>query len=246
MDGRFDVNSFLNSSAGLRTLKSKIDNSTGVPSTMMLAHEGATVENVLCRDNRAECGDDGNEFIVHKVSPRDTILGLSLKYGCNAQTILLANDLPTSGNANLSLLPSLKIPRAVHRLSEPGGEMSQRAILRAFRAKHGLPEEESKYYLLEASWDLEKAGDLLREHLRFEAASGGYSVVGKDAPKGSGGVSFPTSHATVTINHAAVGRKESTHEGIGGRDQDAIDDRGLDEDAPLIKAQPGALRRRKG
>ncbi len=129
------------------------------------------------------------EYVWHTVGPRDTVLGLSLIYKTSVSVILQANDLPSSGN--LALLPRVKIPRAAQPVGPLDAEASQRAKVREFRVRNGLPEAEAKYYLLEADWDLAAAQEVLRGHLAFEAGAGGYrgqAVVGGDGVSyGAGG-----------------------------------------------------------
>ena len=110
--------------------------------------------------------------LLHTLSPSDTLMGLSLKYGCSEHAIRLANDLPSSGN--LGGIKTLRIPARGAPLRPPPDEgASQRALLRAFRAATGLSEPEAKYYLGEVEWDLPRAQALLREHEAAETASGG-------------------------------------------------------------------------
>ena len=114
------------------------------------------------------------DFVWHVVTPRDTLMGLSLVYKTPANAILQANDLPSSGN--LALLPRVKIPRGQRLPPAADAEASQRAKVREFRARNGLPEAEAKYYLMEAGWDLERAQEVLAGHVAFERRVGGFDA----------------------------------------------------------------------
>jgi hypothetical protein len=149
----------------------------------------ANIHSIMSADAAKPPLPPPEEYVWHTVGPRDTVLGLSLIYKTSVSVILQANDLPSSGN--LALLPRVKIPRAAQPVGPLDAEASQRAKVREFRVRNGLPEAEAKYYLLEADWDLAAAQEVLRGHLAFEAGAGGYrgqAVVGGDGVSyGAGG-----------------------------------------------------------
>jgi len=115
-----------------------------------------------------------NGFHIHTLEKRDTLLGLSLKYGVSVSELKLANDIPFTSDNLHSCGPTLRIP--LGGKSEIGDghstqtkEESDRAILRRFRVTHNLEEAEAKYYLSLCDNDFEKATIELQNELNVEA-----------------------------------------------------------------------------
>jgi len=114
------------------------------------------------------------EVQIHTIEKRDTLLGLSLKYGVSVSELKLANDIPFTSDNLHSCGPTLRIP--LGGKSEIGDgktnetkEESDRAILRRFRVTHNLEEAEAKYYLSLCDNDFEKATIELKNDLNVEA-----------------------------------------------------------------------------
>jgi len=120
-----------------------------------------------------------NEFELHKIEKRDTLLGLSLKYGVAVSELKLANDIPFTSDNLHSCGPTLRIPvggksgfGTAATVSAENKEESERAILRRFRVTHGLEEAEAKYYLSIGEGDFEKATKELQNDLNIESKLG--------------------------------------------------------------------------
>lgn len=120
-----------------------------------------------------------NEYELHKIEKRDTLLGLSLKYGVAVSELKLANDIPFTSDNLHSCGPTLRIPVGgksgfgTATVSSENKEESERAILRRFRVTHGLEEAEAKYYLSIGEGDFEKATKELQNDLNIESKLGG-------------------------------------------------------------------------
>lgn len=120
-----------------------------------------------------------NEFELHKIEKRDTLLGLSLKYGVAVSELKLANDIPFTSDNLHSCGPTLRIPVGgksgfgTATVSSENKEESERALLRRFRVTHGLEEAEAKYYLSIGEGDFEKATKELQNDLNIESKLGG-------------------------------------------------------------------------
>lgn len=94
------------------------------------------------------------EFIEHVVNhKKDTLIGLSLKYGVAKTEIILHNDLPSSGN--LTTVKVLKIPlqRATppKKQDPPQSHLTEQVKIRTFIKEHGVSEGEARYYLNECN-----------------------------------------------------------------------------------------------
>jgi hypothetical protein len=99
----------------------------------------------------AAAPDDGGGFIVHTVTPSDTLEGLALRYRVTPLEIRVANDLPTS---NLATMRELRIPTGRGPLRPPPPKVESReAVMRRFRVTHGLEEAEARYYLEAAEYN---------------------------------------------------------------------------------------------
>ena len=133
---------------------------------------------------RADCSNRSplsnvNEFELHKIEKRDTLLGLSLKYGVAVSELKLANDIPFTSDNLHSCGPTLRIPVGgksgfgTATVSSENKEESERALLRRFRVTHGLEEAEAKYYLSIGEGDFEKATKELQNDLNIESKLGG-------------------------------------------------------------------------
>jgi hypothetical protein len=119
------------------------------------------------------------EFQLHKIEKRDTLLGLSLKYGVAVSELKLANDIPFTSDNLHSCGPTLRIPMGGKSAFGAGAsppsenkEESERAVLRRFRVTHGLEEAEAKYYLSIGDGDFEKATKELQHDLSVESKLG--------------------------------------------------------------------------
>jgi LysM repeat protein len=109
-------------------------------------------------------------YKLHVVDKRDTLMGLSLKYGISADIIRRANDLPTD---NLSTMRELRIPLSTDSnvLDPKGSETSKNAMIRRFRVANDLTEAEARAYLSIADWNYEQAQKEFGQGEAFEAAS---------------------------------------------------------------------------
>ena len=102
---------------------------------------------------------DGS-WIPHVVGPRDTVMGLALRYGCTEASICAANDLCSNGSlASLGVAATLRIPATrapLPRLTTSGGE-SEASRIRRFIAAAKCGEAEARFYLSDAEYDVGKA-----------------------------------------------------------------------------------------
>lgn len=106
-------------------------------------------------------------WVEHVVGPRDTIMGLALRYGVTPGEIKLANQLPTD---NLATARVLRVPTGRVLPPPPPPADNPAAIIRRFRAANGVSEKEARYYLEEARYDERAAAAELAADLRVEAA----------------------------------------------------------------------------
>jgi len=190
----------------------------------------------------ATAEEDPESFLWHDVKSRDTVLGLSLVYKVPVSAILLANDLPSSGN--LALVPRVRIPRGAAPLKTGDAlEASRRAKVREFRMRNSLPEAEAKFYLMEGEWDLDRAQAVLQQHLRFESQAGGFS--GQGVLGASSAVALSGSSSSSGFG-GGPNPSPTSGEGACGPAQEE----GEEEAMPLMKSSggggAGSLRRRKG
>ena len=111
------------------------------------------------------------EYRIHTVDKRDTLLGLSLKYGISQDAIRRCNDMPTD---NLATFKTLQIPLTKeYKMKLPVGEgESHAAMLRKFRVTNDLSEPEARAYLELAEWNLEQAQAFYVKDVAFERAHG--------------------------------------------------------------------------
>jgi hypothetical protein len=139
------------------------------------------------------------EFQLHKIEKRDTLLGLSLKYGVAVSELKLANDIPFTSDNLHSCGPTLRIPMGGKSAFGAGAsppsenkEESERAVLRRFRVTHGLEEAEAKYYLSIGDGDFEKATKELQHDLSVESKLG-LSTIGGGGGGGGGATALSSS-----------------------------------------------------
>ena len=199
-------------------------------------------------------------FIEHRLEKRDTLLGLSLRYGVSAAELRLANDMPQSSDNLSACGPTLRVPAAASgRAGAPSGRPaapeaeSARAVLRRFRVAHALLEAEAKYYLSLCDGDFDAASRELAQDLEVErrlggsgaaAAAAGGSGVGvggvSDGGGGSNGGGSSTRHT------APAPRAASKLEGEGSTLLDVEDgEDGEDEEEEGSKRPGSALRKRR-
>lgn len=153
----------------------------------------------------------GDGFLVHTVEKRDTLMGLSLRYGVTITDIRVANDLPSE---NIAFLKTLRIPvrggkaaaAAVPRA--PVGERdSERSLIRRLAVTHRLSEAEAKYYLEEAAWDYDAAEREFLKEASFEAAHAGdaaAAVAAATVVPAAPAASSSSTRATVTPSAAST------------------------------------------
>lgn len=206
---------------------------------------------------------DEDAFIVHTLDHRrDTLQGLALRYGVPQSAIVLANDLPSSGNL-AAAGATLRIPKSAARLvASPAledREASQRAKLRLLRARHGLSEGEARYYLEECRGDVEAASAMLREDEAREAralASGGAAASAAQTAGGRSVTASAGAAAGGTSAKSAAARAAAPLEIDSGSARRAWEDGGAaagghwgseeSEGAPLVERDASGLLRRRG
>jgi len=120
------------------------------------------------------------------LTPRDTLMSLSLRFGVSEGDLMLANDLTS---ANLATLGGVaRVPRGGARaLPKPrAAAESARATARRVRVATGCDEKTAAYYAAEYG-DADAAIAAVRNDDAFEAAAGGASAGGASAGGGGGG-----------------------------------------------------------
>ena len=150
---------------------------------------------------------------IHTLEKRDTLLGLSLKYGVSVSELKLANDIPFTSDNLHSCGPTLRIP--LGGKSEIGDghsiqtkEESDRAILRRFRVTHNLEEAEAKYYLSLCNNDFEKATIELQNDLNIEAKL--KTTIGSNLNNSANSITSTTSVTSGNIVSRKISIENST------------------------------------
>jgi len=144
----------------------------------------------------------GGAFVMHAVTPRDTLMGLSLKYGVSVAELRRLNDLPTE---NISMLRTLKVRPALAGGSGAGDEESRASKLRRFRVSNGIPEEEATFYLDDAGWDVGEAQTAFdRDAREFDPATERGAVSAAIAPGSAISASAGPAARSVTSASAAA------------------------------------------
>lgn len=113
-------------------------------------------------------------FLVHAVTPLDTLLGLQLRYGVSAATLRRYN--PQMVGDVFGHLPALRIPRGSSPTppplpTSPDTQAKRRLACDLFSKRTKCTVDEARYYLEAAQWD---ANEALREYesdVAFEGAA---------------------------------------------------------------------------
>jgi LysM repeat protein len=147
-----------------------------------------------------------DDFIYHPIDSRkDTLMGLSLKYGVSVSELRLVNNLPTE---NIGMLRELRIPKGTARVrpTATGVEDSRRSKLRKLQVEHGLSAEEATYYLEASGFDYTGAVAALRDDEAFDAKTGGAATrAAATAAASATHVSAVASAGASTLREARAG-----------------------------------------
>jgi len=111
-------------------------------------------------------------YVIHYVSPRDTLVGISFKYNVPVDHIKRANKM-FSSNINEReklIIPGAKtLPKTVN---DPTDEMKvereRQRLTKRFQVATKSPEEETKFYLEEHDYDVEKALQSYKDDVEWE------------------------------------------------------------------------------
>ncbi|KAL6056840.1 hypothetical protein QOT17_015867 [Balamuthia mandrillaris] len=111
------------------------------------------------------------DFFYHTIQDTDTLQGLSLKYHVSREALKRVNN--TSSDIQLMAMKQIRVPKSEHvkaPLPSPQQteEQARRATFRKFKSRTECTDEEAKFYLQEAHYDLEKAMALWREDEDWE------------------------------------------------------------------------------
>jgi len=116
------------------------------------------------------------QFYSHMVRPTDTVIGLSLKYGCTTNEIKKLNKF--NRDNELYGFSQIKIPRKVNivveenEITEEDIELRKRQLIQRLIKNHSISQEVAKYYLEMNDYDYRKACEEYNEDLEWEINNG--------------------------------------------------------------------------